>query len=153
MRKSKLLALRQLDRKTKALAKVGSIEIPTIGWIKNIRNALNMTQNQLGKKLNISRQSVSEIESRETEGSISLRTLREVGNAFNSKLVYAFIPKDSSFESLVDKKASALARKIVLRTHKTMQLEDQAVKHQRIDESIDELTQEIKSEMKKSLWD
>lgn len=153
MRKSKLLALRQLDRKTKALAKVGSIEIPAIGWIKNIRNALNMTQNQLGKKLNISRQSVSEIESRETEGSISLRTLQEVGNAFNSKLVYAFIPKDSSFESLVDKKASALARKIVLRTHKTMQLEDQAVEHQRIDESIDELTQEIKSEMKKSLWD
>jgi|AntDeeMinimDraft_5_1070356.scaffolds.fasta_scaffold00775_17 predicted DNA-binding mobile mystery protein A len=153
MRKSKLLSLRQLDRKIKPLLKAGSVEIPSTGWIKNIRNTLNMTQSQLGEKLNISRQSVFEIEWREAEGSISLKSLQEVGQAMDLKLVYGFIPEQDSFEGMVEKKAEHLAKKIVLRTHQNMKLEDQAVNQKRIDESVKELTQEIKAEMRKTLWD
>lgn len=153
MRKSKLLALRQLDQRIKPFFPAFSVKTPFNGWINNIRSTLKMTQQQLGERLNISKQSVSKIEARETEGSISLKSLQEVGQAMDLKLVYGFIPMEGSFEDLVDKKAQCLAKKIVLRTHQNMKMEDQAVNQKRLDESVKEPAQEIKAEMRKTLWD
>ena len=69
------------------------------------------------------------------------------------KFIYGFIPKDGTIESLVNLKAEKLARKIVLRTNQNMKLEDQGIGDEKIDKTIKELANEIKREMKKSLWD
>jgi hypothetical protein len=71
----------------------------------------------------------------------------------NMKFVYGFFPKDGTIENLVNLKAEKLARKIVLRTNQNMKLEDQGIGDEKIAKTIKELANEIKREMKKSLWD
>ena len=127
--------------------------VPQKGWVNTIRTTLNMTRDQLGTKLNLTKGAIQKIEEREATGQITINKLKDVGNALNMKFIYGFIPKDGTIESLVNLKAEKLARKIVLRTNQNMKLEDQGIGDEKINKTIKELASEIKREMKKSLWD
>ncbi|MCM4169591.1 hypothetical protein KCTC52924_00372 [Arenibacter antarcticus] len=153
MRNKKQLLLEQLDQKLKPFRKTEMVLVPDRGWINTIRTALNMTMAQLGAKINITKQGVKRIEESEAKGSISINSLKEIGNALELKLVYGFVPKDGTFDNLIDIKAEKLAKKIVLRTNQNMTLEDQGIGDENIRKSIKELSHEIKREMRKSLWD
>ena len=59
---SRKLMIEQLDRKLLPFIEAGKIQIPDRGWIFSIRNTLNMTLEQLGTKLKITRQGVKRIE-------------------------------------------------------------------------------------------
>ena len=108
---------------------------------------------QLGNKLNMTKGAIQKIEDREAEGQITINKLKDVGNALDMQLVYGFVPKDSTLDNLINLKAENLARKIVLRTHQNMTLEDQAISDEKINASIIDLANDIKREMRKSLWD
>jgi predicted DNA-binding mobile mystery protein A len=112
-----------------------------------------MSLQQLGKKISITKQSIMDIERREVDGTITLKTLREVANGLEMELVYGFIPKDGTLDALIDRKAKELATQIVLRTSNTMKLEDQGNSQKRIQKAIEERAASIKSEMPKFLWD
>ncbi|NQU35588.1 MAG: mobile mystery protein A [Bacteroidetes bacterium] len=152
MRNQNKLLIQQLDRKLKPLVESGNIQIPERGWIHTIRVTLKMTLRQLGSKLNITSQGVRDIEKREVAGSISIKSLKEVGKALDMKFVYGFVPASGSFENYVALKASELATKIVLRTSQNMNLEGQGNSNDRLVQSIEELKVEIIREMPKSLW-
>ncbi len=145
--------IEQLDQKLKPFLKTKMVLVPERGWIKTIRNTLNMTMAQLGTKLNITRQGVRKIEESEANGTITLNTLKEVATAIELKLVYALVPKDGTIDDLIQIKAEKLAKKIVLRTNQNMKLEDQGIGDEKISKTIKELASEIKREMRKSLWD
>lgn len=153
MRNNRKLLIEQLDQKLKPFSKAGMVLVPNNGWIHTIRTALNMTLAQLGNNLNITRQGVKRIEDSEAKGTISINSLKGVGEALDLKLVYGFVPKDGSIDNLINFKAEKLARKIVLRTNHNMKLEGQGISDKKIKDSIKELSFEIKREMKKSLWD
>lgn len=153
MRNKKKLLIEQLDQKLKPFQKTEMVLVPDKGWINNIRITLNMTMAQLGSRLNMTRQGVKKIEESEAKGSISINSLKEVGKALNLKFVYGFVPYDGSIDSLVDLKAEKLAKKIVLRTNQNMKLENQGISDEKINQSIIDLAEEIKREMRKSLWD
>lgn len=153
MRNKQKLLIEQLDTKLAPFYKTEQVVVPDSGWIKSIRSALNMTLEQLGNKLNITRQSVKGIEDSESHGTITLNSLKEVGKALDLKLVYGFVPKDGSIDQLINRKAETLARKIVMRTHQNMKLEDQGIEEDKINKHIEELAADLKREMKKSLWD
>lgn len=150
---NKLLQIQQLDNKMSILIPLRKIVTPPTGWIRAIRTSLGISLLQLGKKLSITKQSVLEIEKREKDESITLKTLREAAKALDMQLVYGFIPIDNSLEDLINRKAKELAVKIVSRTSNTMKLEDQQNSNERISKAIQERTIEIKNEMPKSLWD
>lgn len=149
----KSLQLQQLNSKMQAFVGVQMVPVPPTGWLKAIRLALGMSLDQLGRKLSITRQSALAIEEREREGSITIKTLREAASALDMQLVYGFVPKDGSLETLIDRKARELATQIVMRTSATMRLEDQENSKQRIEKAIEERTIAIKNEMPKTLWD
>ena len=153
MRNKRKLLIEQLDQKLQPFQKTKMVLVPNKGWINTIRTALNMTMAQLGTKLKITRQGVKSIEESEAKGSISINSLKEVGEALDLKFVYGFVPKDGTIDNLVNKKAEKLAQKIVLRTNQNMKLEDQGIGDEKINETIKELANEIKREMRKSLWD
>jgi len=153
MRNKHKLLIDQLDHKLKPFMATKDIHVPERGWIHTVRTALNMTLQQLGVKLNMSSQGVKDTEERETSGSVSIKTLKEVANAMDMQLVYAFVPKQNSIEEMLDSKAKELAKKIVLRTGHNMQLENQGISDDKIKVAIEELKEEIKREMSKSLWD
>ncbi len=129
------------------------VAVPPVGWIKAIRQAVGMSMQQLGNKLSISRQGVMDIERREQDGSITIKSLREVARAMDMQLVYGFVPNDGSLDALIEKRAKELATRIVLRTANTMKLEDQANSRERIREAIAERADAIKNEMPGILWD
>ncbi|MHA8061502.1 mobile mystery protein A [Aquirufa beregesia] len=147
------LQRQQLNDKMLILASINQVISPPIGWVKAIRTSLGMSMLQLGNKLSKSKQGIADIEKREIEGGITIKALREVGEALDMKLVYGFVPIDGSLEALIEKKALKLATKIVMRTSNTMRLEDQENSNERIEKAIKERTNSLKQEMPKILWD
>ncbi len=152
MRNKKQLLIEQLDKKLEKFKDSAMVEVPTKGWINTIRTTLNMTQYQLGAKLEMTKGAIQKIEEREALGQITINKLRDVGQALDMKFVYGFFPNDESIENLISIKAEKLAQKIVLRTNQNMKLEDQGIGDEKIAKTIKELANEIKREMRKSLW-
>lgn len=153
MRNQKQLLIEHLNNKLKPFSEAKTVIVPDSGWIKTIRTTLNMTLEQLGGKLNITRQGVRYIEESESSGSISLNALKDVGMAMDMKLVYGFVPIDGSIDSLITRKSRILAKKIILRTNHNMLLEDQQIGEEKLKLAIDELAREIKAELRKTIWD
>lgn len=149
----KRLQLDQLDRKLKVFASAQKIPIPQSGWLRTVRMSLGMSLQQLGVKLSITKQSVQEIEQREKEGSITLKSLRETADALDMQLVYGLVPKDGTIEALIERKAKELAMKIVSRTSNTMKLEDQENSNQHLKKAVEERTKTLINERPRILWD
>ena len=149
----KSLQIQQLNGKMLAFASLQKVAPPPTGWIKAIRNAIGMSMLQLGNRLSITKQSVQDMESREKDGSVTIKALREAARVLDMQLVYGFVPNDGSLELLIERKAKELATQIVMRTNNTMKLEDQENSKQRIEKAIQERTITIKNEMPKTLWD
>ncbi|MBX3240484.1 MAG: mobile mystery protein A [Chitinophagaceae bacterium] len=151
--KNSKLIIRQLDKRMQTLQPLRDVEHPKEGWIALIRKTLNMSLRQLGQRLSVTPQGMKKIESNESKGGITLNALREAGDALNMRLVYGFIPKEESLEKMIEIRAKELAQKIVMRTSTTMKLEGQENSDQRIREAIADMTEELRREMPKSLWD
>lgn len=152
MRKNRL-QLEQLEQRIQRLAPAREIPNPPIGLIKAIRSALGMSMQQLATKLGVTKQGIHEMEKREQEGAITLRSLKEVANAMDMDLVYGFVPREGSMQAYIDKRAHDLAKKIVSRASQTMALEDQSVSEQRLQQAIEERAETFKRELPKALWD
>jgi predicted DNA-binding mobile mystery protein A len=150
---SKSLKIQQLSSKSRDLKGLEDFAIPPTGWIKSIRLALGMSARQLGGKLHITRQGVQEMEKREKDGAITIQSLRDAARAMDMNFGYFFVPKDGTFEALIDRKAREMATRIVLRTSQSMRLEDQENSPKRIEKAIEERTEALKKEIPKALWD
>lgn len=150
---SKLILIRQLDYKMLAFRPLMGIKSSPKGWINQIRTSLNMSQVQLAKRLGITAPAIIDLERREAEEAITLKSLREAGEALNLTLVYGFVPKDGSLEAMIEQKAKEQASEVVRRTSATMKLEDQENSQSRLSEALAEMTSDIKKEVPKSLWD
>ena len=149
----KSLQLQQLNSKMLGFAAIKQVAMPPTGWIKAIRTSIGMSMQQLGKKLNVSKQGVQDIEKREKDGSITIKSLREIARAMDMQFVYAFVPNDGSLDALIEKRATELATQIVMRTANTMKLEEQANSKKRIEAAIKERATAIQNEVPKILWD
>jgi predicted DNA-binding mobile mystery protein A len=79
----KSLQLQQLNSKMMGFASLKKVVMPPTGWVKAIRTAIGMSMQQLGNKLNVSKQAVMDIEKREKEGSITIKSLREIARAMD----------------------------------------------------------------------
>ena len=150
---SRKLAIDQLDRKLRKTRSLERLITPTRGWIHVIRVSLNMSLRQLGARIGIAPQSVKGFEDREADGSITLKSLREVAQALDMKLVYAFVPVDGTLESMIERQAQRVAESIVQRTAQSMELENQEVSKRRLKEAIREKKEEIVNTMPRYLWD
>ena len=149
----KSLILSKMSEKLAPYTTVKPVIIPDSGWVASIRQSLNMTMEQLGQKMNITRQGVRQLEKREQEGSISLNTMREVANALDMQLVYAIVPKTETLEAHVEKKARVFARETLLSTNQQMRLEGQAVDDERLKRAIDDMVAEAVRVVDRQLWD
>jgi predicted DNA-binding mobile mystery protein A len=147
------LLIEQADRKLQPFKGLETIVIPPKGWINTIRTALKMSLRQLGSRLKISPQSVKEIEDREMNGSLTIKSLCAAGLALNLKLLFGFIPIDSSIEKMIERRAYELAMETLSRTSQSMKLEDQENSEERLQKAIEMKAGEIIDKMPKYLWD
>lgn len=149
---NKRLLIKQIDKKLLSAEGIAALQTKS-GWIRTLRQLLNISLEQVGKKLNISPQAVKGIELREALGTATVKSLSQVAEAMDMKLVYVFLPKDGSLEKLIERRAKEMARKIVMRSSTTMKLEDQENSKERIKEAIEEVAVELKRKMPSTLWD
>lgn len=121
------LERKQLDDVLRAYPSSKAAASPRRGWIRSIREALGMTQGQLGKRLGISRQSVQDFEEAEAERRITLDSLDRVARAMGCRLVHGLVPESGSLDDLRKRRADAIADSMLERTTHSMKLEAQAV--------------------------
>lgn len=152
MRNNKL-QFQQMNEKILQLSGLQRVILPPIGWIKAIRNGIGMSMEQLGKKLSITKQGVLDIEKREKEGAITIKSMQEIAKAMDMQFVYGFVPNAGSLEQMIEMRALEMATKIVERTSNTMKLEDQVNSKERIEKAIKERAAEIINKTPKILWD
>ena len=143
-------ARRLLDRRFEELRPVEALQIPPKGWIRAIRDALGMTAKQLGERMEIRQQSVTEVERSEARGTIQLRTLRRAAEALDCQLVYALVPRDS-LQARVERKATEIAERQLSYVAQSMRLEDQEVRDEDWEEQVQDFIHEAITE--RHLWD
>lgn len=100
---------------------------PRGGWVRAIREALSMTQAQLGDRVHVSRQSVQDLEKAEAERRITLDSLDRLARAMGCRVVYALVPENGSLDDLRTRRADALAEALLKPTDHSMKLEAQGV--------------------------
>ena len=101
--------------------------VPRGGWLRAIREALGMTQSQLGARASISRQSVQDFERAEADRRITLESLDKLARAMGCRMVYALVPESGSVDALRERRALALAEALLQPTDHSMKLEAQGV--------------------------
>lgn len=111
------------------------------GWIRRMRLSLNMTLNKLGNACGVSTATIAQLEKRESEGRISIETLRRAAEAMNCEFTYAFVPKTDMHE-FIHLKAYEKAKRILLSADLHMSLEDQ-----RVESDTEERIQRLKKKL------
>lgn len=103
--------------------------IPKEGWIRTIRKALDMSGAQLAKRLGVSRNRISVLERKETEGEITLNQLKALAEQLSCDLTYTLVPR-KPIEQIIENKATEIAIQILNSTVQNMSLEAQAIDKQ-----------------------
>lgn len=119
------LARQQLDRRLDQIRSMApQLQVPENGWVSALRTGFAMTQEELGRRMGISRQAVGQLEQREADGSVSLKALKEAAQALDSELVYALVPR-RGIGAILEGRALRLANRMTASVRHTMRLEDQ----------------------------
>lgn len=143
------LITKQISRRLEEISafKVSSLGIKS--WSEYIRQGLGMTVSQLAKRLNCAQSTTSQAEKLEKEGRITINKLREMADALNCDLVYAFVPR-KKLEDIIEDQATKKVLETMELAETHMSLEDQKVTIEK-EERLAELKEEKK--YSKHLWD
>lgn len=141
---------RQLDRQLEK-APLREVAVPRRGWISETRHVLGMRLAQIAKRVGVSEATVKRFEQAETDGSITLNSLRKVAAAMDCRLTYAFVPR-KTFEDAVQSRARLVASRRVGSVSHTMALEDQGLASEQQQALIDDAAGELVRTLPTQLW-
>ena len=133
-------ARRALDRRftdVRSLARHAAV--PRGGWTRAVREALGMSQADLGRRMGVNASTVMSLERGEREGRVQLDTLRRAADALDCDLVYALVPR-RPLESAVQDRARRKAFVALAPVTHSMLLEDQQVLPDAMQAQLDEQT-------------
>ena len=101
---------------------------PARGWLRAVRSVLGSSQEQVAKKISMTRQSYAGLEAAEQRGAISLNSLQRAAEAMDCELVYFIVPRETvarTYRELAQ--AHDPMFKHLQATEHSMALENQAV--------------------------
>lgn len=125
---------------------------PRSGWVRAIREALGMTQAQLGARVGISRQSVQDLEQAEAERRITLDSLDRLAQAMGCRVVYSLVPEHGSLDDVRTRRAQALAKALLEQTGHTMKLEAQGLSENELERQRKTLAEALLRDKPSKLW-
>lgn len=118
-------ARRRLDLRLAAFHPPEQYAPPPSGWLRAIRDALGMSQADLGARLGVAPQAVQQLEASERDGTIRLSSLRRAAEAMDCVVAYVVLPR-TTLESTVTAQAYRVVDEEIAAAQRTMALEDQA---------------------------
>jgi len=149
---SKALARKHLERRLAPLRGANDLVRPPRGWIKAIRESLGMTTAQLAQRIGVSQPRIPQMEKREADDSLTLRSLRQAAEGLNCTLVYALVP-NAPLDDLLRDRAIGIADGRLARTHHTMALENQALASSDLKAERERLIHDLVFGDPRRLWD
>lgn len=149
---SDALARKHLDRRLKLLKSKDAFARPPRGWVRAIRDALNMTSRQLAARIGVSQSSVVALEKSEIGETVSLATLKQAAEALDCHVVYALVP-NTSLEETMRRRAHQIADKQLARGNHTMRLENQALVADDLASERERLIDDLVRTNSRRLWD
>lgn len=120
------------------------------GRIKNIREALGMTQKELAKRLKVNQAVISRIE--DNIASSSLKTIKKIVKALKCDFSIA-LSSEVPLEEIIRKKAQEVARKLLSRTHANMAMEKQAPSNSAYEFQLNQLIDKLSQDPGPELWE
>lgn len=151
-KKNMALVRRQLDEKLSDWRKIKSKTPPSSGWLRAIRESIGLTRRQVALRMKIDPKTLLKFEEGELTGTITLNSLRRVADNLNCTLLYAMLPSET-LDRMLEKQATKVAANILRHTSQSMKLEKQAISTKEEQQQIKELAQELKSSLKRVLWE
>ena len=129
------------------------LTLPPEGWLRTMRKALGMSGAQLARKMGVSRALVSQAESNEVSGNVTMKTMQTMAEAMGCRFVYAVLPpKGKETEDVVFAQAMKKARALVERTDVHMALENQSLSESEREKQLNRLAQRLAIEMTSDFW-
>ncbi len=150
MKNTKGLRRMQLDRFFEGLVGLKT-KVPSAGWVKEIREALGMSMQDLASRLGVIKQRIERIEKDEVTGKLTLETMHKTAEGLNCEFVYFLVPK-ISLEEALKKQALTAARAITKDVENTMKLESQGTSTKAQKQLIEKLAQEMLSNQDRRIW-
>ena len=151
-RKNLHLVRHQLDETLELFDPVFDLAPPSKGWIRTIRHALGMSGRQLAERLGLSKQSVARMESDETKGALSIKTLRRVAEGLDCVLVYGIVPR-TSLEKIVHGRAGKIVSERLDHTNETIRDENGVLDPDGHEEIVWGKIEELVDKMPSDFWD
>ncbi|MHC4116574.1 MAG: mobile mystery protein A [Planctomycetota bacterium] len=145
------LVRRQLDAKLECFRPLKDIKPPRKGWIRAIRDALGMTGEQLAKRIGTNKQRVARIESDESQGRVTIKTLRHVAEGLDCVFVYGFVPR-TTLEETVRSRAMRVASKRMGKVSRTMELEQQGLDDREQEIVLQDAAKQLVDTSLKTIW-
>ena len=103
------LARRNLDVEMKPFRLAGLDKHSTKALLRAVRKALRMRTPEISARMGMSRSAVFDMESREANGTITLRAIARLADAMDCKMVYGVVPKGGrTLEELYEERLWAL---------------------------------------------
>ena len=118
--------------------------------IRQIREALGMTQLQLAERSNLQQSVIAEIEGGKRTD-LCLTTIAKLAGGLNCQSVVQMVPQ-KKIRDLVDEKSIELARKIVAASSGSSAIELQMPNRSVINNEINEIKKDILEKHRSSLW-
>lgn len=125
--------------------------MPSEGWIRSVRIALGMSGAQLGRRLGVTRASVSNTEKAELNGGVTLKAMQQMAEGMGCRFVYAIVP-EKDIEDVVYQRALVKAREQVKAASVHMALEEQALSKDQLDIEVKRLADEMLDTGSTELW-
>ena len=124
----------------------------TGGWLKGIRTALGMTARQLGRRIGVSQNAISEAEAAEVEGRITLKTLQRTADGLGCDVAYALVPR-GPLDAMVHNRANQTAQRIVGEVTHGMALEAQSTDDVSREAEVSAVRERLIAQGSSQIWD
>ena len=142
--------MRIVDR---AVEQIGSLQIPSEGWLTTMRKALGMSVPQLARRAGVTKAAIYQAERKEREGGITIRQMEKLADSLDGRFVYAIVPAHGDIRDRLRVQARAKAERIVRRASSHMALEKQSLTNEQIVQEMERLANRLVDDMPSDFWD
>ena len=142
--------MRIVDR---AVEQIGSLQIPSEGWLTTMRKALGISVPQLARRAGVTKAAIYQAERKEREGGITIRQMEKLADSLDGRFVYAIVPAHGDIRDRLRVQARAKAEAIVRRASSHMALEKQSLTNEQIVQEMERLADRLVDDMPSDFWD
>ncbi len=146
------LKLKQTEELLRPFRRLASAQAPRAGWVRAIREALGMSAAQLAARLNVTRQTIRDLERSEATGKITLDSLNKLASALGCRVTYALVP-EKPLNEMQRERARLIAESLVKSVSHSMTLEAQSISAREEQRQREQLVQKLLQGNPKKLWE